>query len=184
LRAIDNEEALYNCGNMVENIEKSDLHKIAEILIRHGVEFIVIGGQAETILGSPRITYDVDLCYRRSSQNLQRLAEALKEIGPTLRGAPPDLPVILDVRALSLGNNYTFETPFGKLDLLGWVEPLGDYEAVNRHADDYQIGPHKLKVISLDDLIRVKEHIGRSKDRESLFQLLAIKRLRQEEGKS
>jgi hypothetical protein len=181
---IANEEARYNCKNMADDIEKSDLHKIADILIRHGVEFIVIGGQAETILGSPRITYDVDLCYRRSRDNLEKLARALIEVGPTFRGAPPDIPIILDVRALSLGNNYTFETPFGKLDLLGWVEPLGDYDAVNRHAVNYQIGPHQLKVISLDDLIRIKEHVGRSKDRESLLQLLAIKRLRQEEGKS
>ena len=36
----------------------------------------------------------------------------------------------------------------------------------------------KLLVISLDDLIRVKEHIRRPKDRESLMQLQAIKKLR------
>jgi hypothetical protein len=39
-----------------------------------------------------------------------------------------------------------------------------------------------LKVIALDDLIRVKEHIARKKDSESLFQLRAIKRLREETG--
>jgi len=32
------------------------------------------------------------------------------------------------------------------------------------------------------DLIRVKEHIGRARDRDSLYQLLAIKRIRQEEA--
>jgi hypothetical protein len=37
-------------------------------------------------------------------------------------------------------------------------------------------------VIGLDDLIRIKRHINRPKDRESLPQLEAIKRLREQEG--
>src|SRR5437870_449065 len=119
---------------MAEDTAKSDLRKVAEILVRHGVEFIVIGGQAETIMGSPRVTHDVDLCYRRSIDNLGRLAEALKELKPTLRGAPPGLPVILDARALAFGNNYTFDTVLGKVDLLGWVEPIGDYEGLLKNA--------------------------------------------------
>jgi hypothetical protein len=59
-----------------------------------------------------------------------KLAAALRELKPTLRGAPPDVPIILDERALALGRNYTFDTPYGKLDLLAWVEPIGAYEAV------------------------------------------------------
>jgi predicted nucleotidyltransferase len=167
---------------MAGDTEKSDLHRMAEILARHAVEFIVIGGQAETLLGSARVTFDVDLCYCRSRGNLERLAAALKEIKPTLRDAPPDLPIVLDVQALSLGSNYTFDTSLGKLDLLGWVEPLGDYEALLPSVEVYTVGGMELKVIGLDDLIRVKEHIGRPRDRDSLYQLLAIKRIRLEGG--
>lgn len=81
---------------------------------------------------------------------------------------------------MALGNNYTFDTSLGKLDLLGWVEPIGDYEALRAQAETYPVGDLRLSVISLDQLIRIKEHIGRSKDRDSLYQLLAIKRLREE----
>ena len=59
---------------------KPRLLLIAEQLQRHGVEFVVIGGQAAVLYGSPLPTYDIDLCYRRSPENLQRLAEALAEI--------------------------------------------------------------------------------------------------------
>jgi len=38
------------------------------------------------------------------------------------------------------------------------------------------------QVIGLDDLIRIKRHIKRPKDKESLLQLEAIKRLREQEG--
>jgi hypothetical protein len=86
---------------MSDDPTPSALERIADILTRHGVQFIVIGGQAEWILGSPHVTYDVDLCYRRDADNLARLAAALREIRPALRGAPPDLPLIIDQRPSS-----------------------------------------------------------------------------------
>ena len=45
---------------MADDIEKSELLRIAEILLSHGVDFIVVGGQAETIFGSSRVTVDID----------------------------------------------------------------------------------------------------------------------------
>src|SRR6516164_4482757 len=104
---------------MADNTDKPRLVAIAEHLERHGVEFLVIGGQAAALLGSPVPTYDVDLCYRRTADNLERLARALAELHPTLRGAPPDLPFQLDARSLALGANFTFNTDYGPLDLLG-----------------------------------------------------------------
>ncbi len=159
--------------------DKSPLERVVDLLVKHNVEFIVIGGQAETLFGSPRITYDIDLCYRRSQENLERLARALPELQPKLRGAPPDLPFVIDARALALGNNYTFKTNIIDLDLLGHVEPIGDYDAVARRASRIRVGLHDVLVIDLDDLIRIKEHIQRTKDSESLFQLRAIKKARE-----
>jgi len=34
------------------------------VLAEHDAAFIVVGGQAETLMGSSRVTYDVDLCYQ------------------------------------------------------------------------------------------------------------------------
>ena len=165
---------------MPDSSRKSQLEQIVELFTRHGVEFLVIGGQAEALFGSPRVTYDYDFCHRRTKENLERLARALKEIEPRLRGAPADLPFQIDARSLALGENFTFKTRFGDLDLLGWVEPLGNYDVLIQHAETYPLGGYQVRTISLDDLIRVKEHIRRPKDRDSLFQLQAIKRLRQE----
>ncbi len=168
---------------MSEELSKAKLERIAALMQRHQVQFIVIGGQAEYIFGSPRVTFDIDLCYRRTEENLENLAAALKELKVSLRGAPKDLPIILDARALALGNNYTFETPAdGDLDLLGYVEPIGDYDRLDKKAANYQVGDLELRVIALDDLIAIKRHINRPKDRESLYQLLAIKRIREETG--
>jgi predicted nucleotidyltransferase len=165
---------------MAEETEKSKLELAAELLNRHGVEFLVIGGQAAALHGSPIPTFDVDLCYRRTPGNLERLAEALRELHPTLRGAPPDLPFRLDAQSLALGANFTFRTNIGDLDLLAWVEPFGEYEKLIDRAESQMLDDQPVKVISLDDLITIKRHIRRPKDQAALFQLEAIKRIRNE----
>jgi predicted nucleotidyltransferase len=165
---------------MAENISKVPFERIIELFAESGVEFIVIGGQAETLYGSSRVTFDTDLCYRRTEDNLRRLAAALKVLKPTLRGAPPDLPFQLDALSLALGCNFTFTTEAGPLDLLGFVEPLGVYEDFVDRTERILVGDVELQVISLDDLIRIKEHIRRPKDQDSLMHLRAIKRIREE----
>jgi hypothetical protein len=151
---------------------------IAEQLQRHGVEFMVIGGQAATLLGSPLPTFDVDLCYRRTADNIEKLAKALKELHPSLRGAPADLPFRLDGQSLALGCNFTFNTDYGPLDLLGWVEPFGAYEALLPGATNIPASDVNLLTIGFDDLIAVKRYLGRPKDQAALAQLEAIKNAR------
>jgi len=166
--------------DMPDETEKSALERISEILLAEGVEFIVVGGQAEWLFGSPRATFDVDLCYRRTKENLKRLASALRRIKPSLRNAPPDLPFQIDEKSLALGCNFTFDTPLGDLDLIGYLEPLGDFDAILPRAETMDLGGLNIKVIALDDLIKIKQYIRRPKDQESLFQLLAIKKARGE----
>lgn len=167
---------------MPDDIEKSSLEKICELLIAESVEFLVVGGQAESLFGSPRVTYDVDVCYRRTPDNLDRLTRVLKTLKPQLRGAPPDLPFRIDAQSLAFGSNFTLTTDCGDFDLLGYLEPIGGYDDLIDRAETVELGSFAVRVIGLDDLIRIKSHIGRPKDRESLLQLQAIKRLRETGG--
>lgn len=167
---------------MGDDTAKSRFARIVRRLLDYGVEFLVIGGRAETLMGSARVTYDTDLCYRRTQENMEKLAAALAELKPSLRGAPPDLPFRLDAESLALGCNFTFRTTEGDLDLLGYVEPLGTYDDIAPRAESMQLGEITIQVASLDDLIHIKSHLGRSKDRESLMHLQAIKRIREEKA--
>jgi len=106
---------------------------------------------------------------------------ALRELKVFLRGSPPNLPFQIDAKSLALGSNFTFSTPEGDLDLLGWVEPLGGYEEIAPNAEEFPVDDLVFRAISLDDLIRVKQHIRRPRDEDALRQLLAIKRARGEE---
>jgi hypothetical protein len=64
----------------------------------------------------------------------------------------------------------------------GQAEALMAYEDLLARAETVEMAGQPVRVIGLDDLIRIKRHLGRPKDRESLLQLEAIKRLRDEEG--
>jgi hypothetical protein len=138
---------------------RNDVEAFARLFSRHGVEYLVIGGQAEVLMGGARVTFDTDFCYRRTKENLERLAGALRELNPTFRGAPTDLPVILDAPALALGNNYTLSTSLGSLDLLGLVEPLGGYEELFPRSEIYPVGDMTVRTIGLDYLILVNYNV-------------------------
>ena len=134
-------------------------------LDRHGVAFVVIGGVAARLHGSPSVTTDVDVCYDRRRDNLERLAEALLELGAKLRGVDEDVPILLDARTLAAGSNFTFVTLAGALDVIG--DPAGSrgYDELVSNAERVDIGGLEVLVADLDDLIRMKRAAGRPKDR-------------------
>lgn len=96
---------------------------VLETLVRHGVDFVLIGGIAAIVLGSSYSTADLDIAYARDRENLERLAGALRELEATLRGAPSNVPFRLDAETLEADLNFTFTTRRGDLDVFG--EPAG-----------------------------------------------------------
>jgi hypothetical protein len=92
-----------------------------ELLGHHRVEIVIVGGAAASLLGSAQLTNDPDVCYARCPTNLERLATALQSVHARLRGAPENLPFILDAEILRKGLKFAFLTDFGTLDLLGEV---------------------------------------------------------------
>jgi hypothetical protein len=130
-----------------------------------GVDFVVIGGVAGGAHGSSYGTFDLDLAYGRDPENLERIAGVLRTLDATLRGAPLDLPLLLDAETLAAGANFTFTTSLGAIDLLG--DPAGSppYEQLRRKATVIDVSGHPVRVASLDHLIAMKEASGRTKDK-------------------
>jgi hypothetical protein len=144
------------------------------VLQRHGVRFIVIGGIAAGLHGSPSLTADLDICYARSEPNLEALASALTEIHARLRGVPSDLPFQLDARALRLGDSFTLSTDVGGLDCFATPTGTGGYADLDRQAEEFDVGGLVVRVASIGDLIRMKRATGRPKDRVELEILGAL----------
>lgn len=65
----------------------TDFRALLRALVEGDVEFILVGGLAATVHGSARLTRDVDLVYRRTRENPDRLVAALAPHHP-YRAAP------------------------------------------------------------------------------------------------
>jgi hypothetical protein len=139
--------------------------EILRVLDRHGVAFVVIGGVAARVHGSPSVTVDLDVCYDRSRDNLERLAAALVELGARLRGVDEEVRFLLDARTLAAGSNFTFVTRAGPFDVLGSPAGTSGYQELAVNAERLDLGGLVVPVADLDDLIRMKLAAGRPKDR-------------------
>jgi hypothetical protein len=153
-----------------------DAGAIVRVLQRHEVEFVVIGGIAGQLWGSPMITQDLDICYAREKTNLEHLAAALRELKAKLRGAKEDVPFRLDARTLLNGDSFTFTTEFGALDCLATPSGTSGYNDLKQAAEAMRVGGGlRVWVCSIDDLIRMKRAAGRTKDRLELEHLGALR---------
>jgi hypothetical protein len=146
------------------------------------VEFIVVGGVSALLQGVPIVTRDLDLCYRRTGDNLSRLAEALSPFQLRLRGLPEGVPNVFDERVLRFGMNFTLEAEDESLDLLGEMSAIGGYDAIVGRTIEMDVAGHTVKVLALGDLIRTKRAAGRPKDLAVLPVLEATLQMLQEKG--
>ena len=157
-----------------------DPRSLIETLSTYNIKFIIVGGVAANLHGAAQVTFDLDICYERSEENLRLLTSALNTFHPRLRGKslPENLPFQLDFKTLQNGLNFTLQTDAGPLDLLGEVVAVGEYAASLKETEEYEIYGFRCKVLSLDALIRNKKSVGRKKDLSGLVELEALKILR------
>jgi hypothetical protein len=148
-------------------------------LHRSGVEYILVGGMAAIVHGAARLTFDLDIVYRRSRENYGRLVAALAEFGPYLRGAPPGLPFRWDVETIERGLNFTLITSLGAIDVLGEIAG-GGYDQLIPYAELKNAFGISVPCLRLDKLIEVKRAAGRPKDFEAISELESLL----EEGES
>lgn len=148
-------------------------------LERHEVEYVVIGGVAARLYGSPRLTEDLDVTPATTTENLHRLAAALRDLDAKLRVVGHD-PVAfeLDERAFGSFTTMTLSTRLGPLDLAFRPDATGGYPDLSRSAETVEVYGLTIRLASLDDIIRSKEAANRAKDREALRGLRELREVR------
>jgi len=151
--------------------------RILDELRSNGVEFVLIGGLAGRLYGSPTVTNDLDICYRRTKENCARLAAALSKLGARYRDLSEELPQVIDFQTIWQGSAFTFVTDAGFLDCLAEPEARAatNYDDLLRSAETIPIGDSTIHVCALEDLIRMKRAAGRPKDLIAVEWLSAVR---------
>lgn len=144
-------------------------------MVDHGVRFVVIGGAGIQSHGRRYDTLDIDLTPDRDEANLQRLADALNELGCSLitdPATPADwvaLPrLYFTPHTLLRASIWNLATKYGQLDLT--FAPSGfpeGYEALAVRAEHLTVAGTGIAVLvaSLDDIHESKRQADRPKDR-------------------
>jgi hypothetical protein len=140
--------------------------KILRALERHEVRYVLIGGFAATIHGSPYLTTDVDVTPATDADNLDRLSAALRELKARVRtAAEPDGFVFdHDAQSLDHARMWNLMTTAGDLDISFVPSGTGGYEDLRRDAIDLEILGVHVPVASLADIVRSKAAADRPKD--------------------
>lgn len=151
-------------------------------LVDERVDFVIIGGVAANLLGSARITNDLDICYDPERENLERLATLLHTWQAYLRGADPGMPFTMDARTLRNAPVMTLITTEGWIDVMDGVAGIGDFGKVLASSIPAELDALQFRIISLDALIAAKRAAGRRKDHEALLELEALREERKRRG--
>jgi predicted nucleotidyltransferase len=137
--------------------------ELLRALLRHEVRFVVVGGVAGTLAGSPVVTRDLDVVYDDSDENLDRLLAALGELEARYRD-PAGRRVAPDAAKLSTFRVSLMTTTQGQLDLLRTIGDDLGYEALLSRTIEYDLGDLRVRAIDLETLIETKAYANRAKD--------------------
>src|SRR5437667_12798993 len=121
-----------------------------ELLAKYKIDYIIVGGVAAALHGSSFVTYDLDVCYSRKTDNLERLSQPLMSVHAKLRGAPAGLPFTQDAESVREGLNFTFDTDLGPLDLLREVLGVGELEEAQESAVMYDLFGRDHAVLAIE----------------------------------
>ena len=144
-----------------------DVGRILEVFRKHDVRYVVIGGFAALLYGSPYVTTDIDIVPDRHTVNLDRLSDALRELNARVWTSPEPKGVAFDHDGRSLGqvDVWNLVTDAGRLDITFSPSGTTGFEDLSRDAGPMVVLDVPVPVASLADVIRSKEAAGRDKDR-------------------
>ena len=163
---------------------KGGFFKLIERMTASGVKFVLVGGFAGVVHGCTYVTQDIDVCCDFSAGNLLALQEALKDLHPVHRMTPRRLRLKLTPESCSEFKNLYLDTDIGQVDCLGYIEGLGEYKDVEPLSEIRDIGEGlRIRVLTVDSLIKAKKAMNRPRDKDALLQLEAIRKMRKKRRK-
>jgi hypothetical protein len=135
-------------------------------LVKHKVDFIIIGGVAAVLGGAPVSTFDIDVVHSRDPENVRRLLAALEELDARYQFHQDLRPN--ESHLLSPGPQLLV-TRNGRLDVRGSVGSGRGYPELLPRSVAIEVAQGLwVRVLDLAAVIELKEERGDEKDLGSL----------------
>lgn len=141
-----------------------DFQRLLRSLVEHRVDFIVVGGVSAVLQGAPIMTLDLDTVHRRDPENIERLLQALRDLGARYRSSESRR-LVPDRTHLQSEGHQLLVTDSGPLDILGVIGSGRSYDDLLPLTQELELGELRIHVLSLPALIQIKEEVGHPKDR-------------------
>ena len=140
--------------------ESQDFKEFIELLNKHNVQYLIVGGYALSYHSRPKFTQDIDFWIGMGNENANKILTVLEEFG----FAELDIQ-IEDLtsanRIIQLGKEPL------RIDLLTSIDGLQFIEAYKKKVSVDYLGLPTF-ILSLADLIKNKKTSGRKKDLQDL----------------
>jgi predicted nucleotidyltransferase len=153
-----------------------DLRELFRVLAEHGVDYLVIGGVAAQVHGHRRTTKDLDVTPAPDSENFKRLAAALLALDahPVELGPSAPTPTAEQLRVAPVVPPLS--TRHGELHILNEVPGATVYAGMRTRALTIDLDGIAMHIVGVDDLIRMKQTLGRPGDIEDIEALTNVAR--------
>lgn len=150
---------------------------------KHKVKYVLVGGLAFNLLGGLRNTADMDILVAMTDNNLAKVVNILKKKGYKVK-QPIDPIGIADKKTREdwIRNkhmkafNFYKDDEFKEVDII--IESPVSFEDAEKTNVRIKSGGVAVRVISADNLIKMKKKSGRNIDMVDVEELKKIKKLR------
>lgn len=158
-----------------------------ELLIeleKNDIKYLVIGGIAVNLYGHPRVTKDLDLMISFEKENMDRFIKIVKSLKLKPR-VPVEPEELADKSKREFWKNeknmkvFSFYNPENDLEVVDiMIQDYIDFDSSYVRRENLYDGKMSIKVISIDDLIKLKQIANRPRDKDDIEVLKKIKEFR------
>ncbi len=144
--------------------------RILRKFLFHDVEFVLIGGHASIYHGVERTTSDLDILVRPTHKNGVKIIAACKDLGLDVSGLTPE--------DFTTNNVFCFGMIPNGVDILNYSVGIS-IDTIFENAVSSKIDSMRLKIIDIRDLLKNKQSIKRTSDKNLVDQqdIIALKRI-------
>jgi hypothetical protein len=142
-----------------------DARELFGALAQRHVEYVTIGGIAIQAHGGQRLTQDLDVAVAASSENLARLAGALRDLDARILG--PDgrrSSTVPSASLLASSEQWHLITVHGPLDVITLPAHMGSFTELRARAHEVSLGELSIPIAHRGDLLMMKRAAGRPQD--------------------